>query len=455
MVCGTCSTLILKTGAIMPSPLLSILPSPLRTRLATPGIANTCWLFGDRLLRMGVGLLVGVWVARYLGPEGYGLLSFAGSYVMLFSALALFGLESLVIRELVTHPSDRGAILGTSCLIRLLTGLCSYLLALIMLLVIHPDDKLTMLLVAILGSSLLLQALDVTDLWFQSRVASRFSVISRSCAFLLSSCGKAAMVVSGASLTAIAIVTASEAFLAALALVLAYRISGERVSHWRWSSAWFKKLWANSIPLVLSGIVLMIYLRIDQVMLGAMASPADVGQYAAAVRISEIWYFVPAAIVSSLFPGLVLLRDSDPALFQEKLQQLYNLLAFLGYAVAVPVSLLSPWLVKLLFGVAYAPAGPLLAVLIWAGLFANITVVRNAHFITLEWGKALLWSTTLGAAGNVLLNLLLIPRFGAMGAAAATCISYWVAAHGACYTSAALRPTAAMILRALSCPRFW
>lgn len=360
-----------------------------------------------------------------------------------------------MVRELVTHPADCGAILGTSCLIRLFTGLCSYLLALFVLLFIHPDNRLTMLLVAILGSSLLLQALDVTDLWFQSRVASRFSVISRSCAFLLSSCGKAAMVISGASLTAITIAAASEAFFAALALVLAYRISGERISHWRWDSIWFRKLLANSIPLVLSGIVLMIYLRIDQVMLGAMASPAEVGQYAAAVRISEIWYFVPAAIVSTLFPGLVLLRDSDPALFQLKLQQLYALLAFLGYAVALPVSLLSPWLVNLLFGAAYTPAGPLLAVLIWAGLFANITVVRNAHFIALEWGKPLLWCTTLGAIGNIALNLLLIPRLGAMGAALATCISYWIAAHGSCYTSATMRPTAAMILRALLLPCWW
>lgn len=443
----------------MLSPLLSLLPASIHKRMEpwfnAPGFSNTLWLFGDRLLRMGVGLLVGVWVARYLGPEGYGLLSFAGSYVMLFSALALFGLESLVVRELVTHPEERGSILGTGCLIRLITGACSYILALVFLLLTRPDDTVMLLMVAILGSSLLFQALDLTDLWFQSRVASRFSVMARSSAFLLSAFAKLAMVISGASLTAITIATASEALFAALTLLLAYRISGERISHWRWSSRWFKRLWSDSIPLVLSGIVLMIYLRIDQVMLGAMASAAEVGQYAAAVRISEIWYFVPAAIVSSIFPGLVQLRSSDTELFRVKLQRLYNLMAFLGYAIALPVTLLAPWLVKLLFGVAYQPAAPLLAVLIWAGLFANLTVVRNAHFIAQEWGKALLFSTSLGALVNVVLNLLLIQRFGAMGAAISTCVSYWVAAHGACYASPALRPTAAMILRALYYPRFW
>lgn len=443
----------------MTPPASGSIAAALRTRfdalIAAPGFSNTLWLMSDRLLRMFVGLLVGVWVARYLGPAGYGQLSFAGSYVMLFSALALFGLESLAVRELVMHTAERDAILGTTCLIRLVSGIASYILAVGLLPFIRPDDHLTLIMVAILGSSLVIQALDVTDLWFQSKIASHFSVISRSSAFLLSSAAKVAMVVAGASLTAITVATASEVVLAAVALVLAYRVSGEQIRSWRWSGSWFRKLLSGSVPMVLSGIVLMVYLRIDQVMLGALASQVEVGLYAAAVRISEVWYFVPAAIVSSVFPGLVQLRGGDPALFQVKLQQLYNLLAFLGYAVALPVTFLASWLVQLLFGTAYHAAAPLLAVLIWAGLFANLTVVRNAHFIALEWGKALLWSTSLGAGCNVLLNLGLIPRYGAMGAAVATCVSYWVAAHGASYTSSIMRPAAAMILRALVCPRFW
>jgi O-antigen/teichoic acid export membrane protein len=438
---------------------LKIVPALFRPRLeallSTPSVANSLWLISDRLLRMGVGLLVGVWVARYLGPQGYGQLSFAGSYIMVFSAIALFGLESLVVRELVTHPEERGALLGTTCLIRFVAGLSSYLLALALLLFIRPDDRLTFLLVAILGSSLLIQALDVTDLWFQSRVLSRLSVLSRSAAFLASSCIKVVMLLSGASLTAIAIATASEAVFAAVALLSAYRISGEQISTWRWSRTWLRTLFTESVPMVLSGIVLMVYLRIDQVMLGILASSSDVGQYAAAVRISEVWYFVPTAIVSSVFPGLVQLRSSDAVLFQLKVQKLYKLLAFLGYAIALPVTFLAPWLIQLLFGSDYQPAAPLLSVLIWAGLFANVSVVRNAHFIALGWGKALLWCTALGAVSNVLLNLVLIPRYGALGAAIATCISYWIAAHGACYTSATQRPVAAMIVRSLIAPRFW
>jgi len=423
--------------------------------LQAPGFSNTLWLFSDRLIRMGVGLVVGVWIARYLGPEGYGLLSFAGSYVMLFSALALFGMESLVVRELVTDADQRATILGTTFLIRLASGALAYLLALVTILVLRPGDSLALLLVALLGSSLLFQATEVIDLWFQSRVASRYTVMMRIAAFLLSSAAKLACVLAGASLSVIAVATAAEALLLACGLVLVYLLKVDRLSSWRWDGARSRALVRSAMPMILSGVVLMIYLRIDQVMLGALASEAEVGFYAAAVRISEVWYFVPAAIVSSQFPGIVQLRASDQAQFEHQLQQLYNLLAFLGYAVALPVTLLAPWLVQLLFGSAYQSSAPLLAVLIWGGLFANLTVARNAHFIALDWGRAQLWTASAGAIANVLLNLLLIPRYGAMGAAVATCLSYWVAAHGACYASSSLRPAAAMILRALLMPRWW
>lgn len=440
--------------------LTKLIPATIKTRLeqlvAAPSFGNSIWLMGDRLIRMGLGLLVGVLVARYLGPDGYGQFSFAGSYVMLFSALALFGLESIVVRELVHHPEAEQAILGTTSLIRAAAGLLAYLGAIVTLLVIRPGDRTALLLVVLLGSSLLAQAVEVSDLWFQSRVLSRYTVLCRTAAFIISSCLKVLLVLSSASLVAIAAATAVEALIAALLLVLTHaRFSEAGILTWRWDRNWFRRLLTGSVPMVLSGVVLMVYLRIDQVMLGAMAPQAELGLYAAAVRISEVWYFVPTAIVSSVFPGLVALRSSDPVRFEQKLQQLYNLLAFLGYAVALPVTFIAPWLVQLLFGSAYLAAAPLLSVLIWAGLFANLSVVRNAHFIALDWGRSLLWATSLGATANVLLNLLLIPRYGALGAAVATCLSYWVAAHGACYTHHKLWPAGAKILRALLFPRWW
>jgi O-antigen/teichoic acid export membrane protein len=443
----------------MVAALLRYLPSALRCRLEStlqhPGFANTLWLLSDRLVRMGVGLLVGVWVARYLGPEGYGLLSFAGSYVMLFSAIALFGLESLVVRELLTSPDQRPQIMGTTLLMRLGTGLLALVAAVLLIPLVRPADPIALALVAVLGSALLFQSLEVIDLWFQHRVASRYAVIARSSAFLFSSGAKIAVVLTGGGVVAIGVATALEALLTAMALLLAYRLSGERASQWRWDRGWYRRLLHEAVPMVLSGVVLMIYLRIDQVMLGMLTDQTEVGFYAAAVRIAEVWYFVPTVIVSSVFPELVKLHSSDQVLFQQKLQRLYSLLAFLGYAVALPVTLLAPWLVQLLFGAAYRSSAPLLAVLIWAGLFANISVARNSYLIAINSPQALFWFSICGAVSNIVLNLALIPLLGGMGAVLATLFSYWFAAHGACYLVPAFRPVGAVITRSLLWPRFW
>ena len=188
---------------------------------------------------------------------------------------------------------------------------------------------------------------------------------------------------------------------------------------------------------------------------GQIDSDREVGIYTAYVRIAEVWYFLPAAVVSSVFPNIVRAREVDEQEFYGRLQKLYNLLAFMGYAVAVPVTFAAGFVVNVLFGKDYTAAGPMLALLIWAGLFANLAVARNAYLLAMNWSRTLFGMVLAGAVVNVVLNLILIPLYGGMGAVIASCISYWFAAHGACYFYAPLRRTGQMITRALVCPKFW
>jgi O-antigen/teichoic acid export membrane protein len=439
---------------------LRYLPGPLRNRLENRhelqrALDNTGWLFADKIFRMGIGLLVGVWIARYLGPTQFGLLNFAGSFATLFSALALLGLEAIIVRELVRNPASQNELLGTTFFLRLLSGGISFAAALLTISIIRPEEPATHLLVALAGGMLIFQAVDVIDLWFQSEVQSRYVVMARGAAFFCSAGLKVGLIMAEASLVAFALANALELALGAVGLMIVYRLNGQFISRWRVRAAKVRQLVSEGLPLVLSGIVFMVYLRVDQVMLGQMVGDKEVGIYAAAVRIAEIWYFIPVAVVSSVFPNIIKARESDKDEFYRRLQRLYNLMAFMGYVVAVPVTVIAGFVVKLLFGDAYAAAGPMLAVLVWAGLFANLTVARNAYLLAMNWSRVLFFVVCLGAITNVLLNLLLIPRFGGMGAVIASCISYWVAAHGACYCYRPLRRTANMLTRALLYPRFW
>lgn len=416
---------------------------------------NTGWLFGDRLLRMGVGLFVGIWIARYLGPAQYGLLSYAASLVAVFSAIAILGLEGVVIREVVRSPEKEQEILGTVFTLRMAAGLFAYLLTMVTVFLLRPTDHLTQVLVGIMGSVLVFGAFDTIDLWFQSKVLSRYVVYAKNAAFILVSALRLALVLIKAPLWAFAAANAAEIGLGAVGLVYVYRANSQRIGSWRITLDRARNLLAAGWPLVLSGIVFMVYLRIDQIMLGQMADAHEVGVYASAVKIAEIWFFIPTAIVSSVFPNIVKAKENDEAEFYGRLQKVYNLLAFLGYAVAIPTTFLAGIVVFLFYGEAYASAAPMLVLLIWSDLFANLAVARNAFLMAMNWTRVLLLMVSVGAFVNIVLNYLLVPKYGGVGAAAASLISYWIAGHGACFLYKPLRRTGAMLTRALIYPRFW
>lgn len=418
-------------------------------------LTNTGWLFGDRLLRMGIGLFVGIWIARYLGPAQYGLLSYAASMCAVFSAIAVLGLDAIVVREVVREPEREREILGTVMTLRLAASLAAYLLTVGTTFYLRPDDRLSQLLVAVMGWAMIFGSFDTIDLWFQSKVQSKFVVYAKNSAFIIASIVRVAMVVTKAPVVAFAAANSLEFGLAAVGLCYVYRNNGQHISKWRVRLELARKLLADSWPLVLSSVIFMVYLRIDQIMLGQMSTSHELGIYASAVKIAEIWFFIPTAIVSSVFPNIVRARETDEKEFYGRLQKLYNLLAFLGYVIAVPTTFLAGIVVYLFYGEAYSGAAPMLVLLIWSDVFANLAVARNAFLMAMNWTRVLLVMTFISAAVNVALNYFWVPRYGGVGAAAASLISYWIAAHGACFLYKPLRRTGGMLSKALICPRFW
>jgi O-antigen/teichoic acid export membrane protein len=177
--------------------------------------------------------------------------------------------------------------------------------------------------------------------------------------------------------------------------------------------------------------------------------------YAAAVRLAEALPLLPGVIISSVFPSVVNSREQGEAFFLARLQQLYALIAALGYAMALPISFLAPWLINLLFGPQYAGAAAALVVLSWAAVFSGIGMARSTYLNTENLARLHVLTVTIGCAANIGLNWVLIPRWGGFGAAVGSLVAYWLAAHGTCYLIPALRPTGAMISRALLRPKFW
>ncbi|MGB6297175.1 MAG: flippase [Rivularia sp. (in: cyanobacteria)] len=392
-------------------------------------VGNTGWLFADRILRMGAGLYVGVWVARYLGTEQYGLFNYAMAFVSLFTPIFTLGLDDVVVRQLVRESSNKQEILGTTFGLKLIGGIVSVLLAVGSLILLKEENTLTIWLVAILALIGIFRTADTVELWFQSQVQSKYTVIAKNIAYLLSTLFKVGLILTKAPLLAFAWATLAEIVLGAIGLIGIYQVKGFfKLSNLKFSFATAKSLLKESFPLIFSGFAILIFMKIDQIMLGEMKGDNEVGIYSAAVRISELWYFIPTAIVSSVAPSIYAAKEKSEQHYYKRIGQLLRLLTYISLAIAIPMTFLSKYIVLRMFGSEYIEASSILAVHIWASLFVFMGVATLPWFIAEGLNNISLGKTLLGAILNIILNYLLIPQYSGLGAAIATISSQATAA---------------------------
>lgn len=384
---------------------------------------NTSWLMADKLLRMGVGFFVSVLIIRYLGPEQYGAWNYAIALAFLFQILSTLGLDGIVVKELVKHPKIKNKILGSAFRLKLIGGLGAVVLASTGAYILRPNEIQIVWLTAIAASGFIFQSLNVVDFYFQAQVKSRYTVISAMTAFSIVTLVKIILLITQAPLIAFAWAALAEISLTSLFFLIAYGKNHLSVRDWNYSHAVAMSLLKQSYPLILSGLAVMLYMRMDQIMIGEMIGDREVGYYTAALRISEIWYFVPMLIVSSLFPAIVISKQKNESLYLSRIQKLYDLITWIGIFMAIAVTFLSNIIINVLFGEAFATSAIVLSIHIWAGIAVSMSFVHSKWLIAEGLQKYSLLYTGTAAAVNIVGNLMLIPTYGIIGAAIATLIA--------------------------------
>lgn len=407
---------------------------------------NTSWLFAEKMLRMVVGLFVGVWVARYLGPEQFGSYSYAISFVGLFATVATLGLDNILLRELIKDEGARDRLLGTVFFLKTV-GAVAVLLLLAAAVPLTSNDAYTNAMIFAIAGATVFQSFNVIDLYFQSRVLSRFVVYANVITLLLSSVIKIALILLGAPLIAFALVILLDSVVLASGMLYFYRRHVDSWKRWTFDRLLARRLLRDSWPLVFSGIVVSIYMKIDQVMIKEMLDSEAVGLYAAAAKLSLAWYVVPGVILSSIFPAIANAKNRNGALYQKRLQHLYDLMVWIAVAAALPMTFFAEPLISLLYGNAYDQSATVLAIHIWSAVFVFQGLAFGKYLILENLTKKSLYRTSAGAVANVILNLLLIPAFGINGAAVATLISQFVVNYGYDIFDRDLRPSLWMKVR--------
>jgi len=384
---------------------------------------NIAWQIGDKLLRMGVGLFVGVWVARYLGPEQFGKWNYAIAFSAIFGAMAGLGLDSLVVRELVRCKGENeDEIVGTTFYMRLAAAglLCAVALGLSMAM---EGDGLVVALVGLTTLSMVFQASNVVDFFFQSKMRSKNSVLAQNAAFVIAAVIRVVLLVTRQSLLWFAAVALLETILACLFQLQAYRRFGRSPLAWRFNGKRALALLRDGWPFILTSLTAMLYMRIDQVMLGRMLGPKEVGMFSAAVKISEIWYFIPMSIMSSALPIIVASKEKGEGEYVKRLQQLNDALFTFGLLVGLAMTFASPWVIALLYGGKFQGSAGILSLHIWSGVAICLGAAGSCWTLTENRQRVNIVKSVFGCVVNISLNLWLIPRLGARGAALASVVA--------------------------------
>lgn len=419
-------------------------------------VGNVGWLFAERIFTMAITFAVGVCMIRYLGSENFGILSYSLSFVSLFGSVSTLGLKAIVVRDLVREESATREILGTVLLLRLIGAAIAIITIAIAIFYLESELQIRLLTI-IISFQLMFTAIDNTiELWFESQVLAAKAGIVKVTQLIFTSVTRLVLIWQKFPLIAFVWTLVATSVIKAMGMIWIYLQQGKSTKEWQFNFSRGQQMLSDSWPLILSTIAITLYMRIDQVMLGNMAGSNAVGNYAAAVKFSEVWYFIPLAICSSVFPGIIRAKQKSRRKYYQKLQQLFDFMSWIALTIAIVISCIATPLINICLGTGYTDAGSILTLHVWSGIFVFLSIARSKWLIEENMTRFSSVSTSLGAVANILLNLILIPNYGGQGAAIATFVSYGISSYICCIVYPPTAKTGGLMLtKALFVPFRW
>ena len=387
--------------------------------------SSISWLFFSKIVGMLIAFFVTALVARYLGPEKYGTLMYAVSFVGLFSFLASLGIDQILYRDIIKHPEREAQILGTSFVLKIIGGISALVITLLFSFFL-THDLLEKKLIFIISLSYIFQAFNVINYTFQARLENKkLSYITIATNILLSLL-KIGIVLSNKGILFLSAVLVLEPIIYGLFFIFYYSKYFGSIRKWGFDKQVAKTMIVSSLPLMFSSIFVIIYSRIDQVILKNFINAEAVGLYSSAVTLSEVWYFIPTMVVSTLFPSIIYAQQNNAHTYGKRIIKLTLFLVIVSSCIAVIGTVFARQILHLVFGLGFIEAYKVLQLYIWSGVGISIGTIVIQYLIAEKLSSVILYISIIGMVINVTLNLLFIPQYGITGSALATLISYTV-----------------------------
>jgi O-antigen/teichoic acid export membrane protein len=385
-------------------------------------IGNTGWLLFDRIMRIVIGLTIGAWVARYLGPSQFGELAYVLSFIAFFQIIADLQADGFIVRDIAQERGEDSVILGTAIFLRSILAIVAWVCASGLMFLLHPEDQQLFWLTVIIGGSMVFRAFDTVDLWFQSQSQSKRTVFTKFIAYFFSNGIKVLLLLNKAPLAAFAGVICLEGAATALGLIIAYQRFPTR-DRWKVSFRQVKSLLYLCWPFMISSFMITVFMRIDQIMLKEMLGEKALGIYAAAIPISQAWSVIPSMLATSLAPFVARKMTHDENKYEDDIVNIFRFFAIFALSAAIMTSFASPWIIKILYGPQYELSAVILSVHVFVNIFIYQGIAQELWIVNKTVRSVALASSIIPAIIGIVLNLKLIRILGPLGAVFSTILT--------------------------------
>lgn len=384
-------------------------------------INNSIWIISGNIVQMILTLVIGAISARYLGPSNYGLINYSASYTALFTPIITLGLYGIIVNEIVKCPNKDGIILGSTIVMRLIAGFISSILIILIVIFVNPDNELLWVITFLECISIFFQWSDIFNYWCQANYNSKVAVCIQLCAYIVSSGYKIYLLMESKSVEWFAFSMGLNYIIQAFLYLIYFKYNG--VSKLKFSMNMSKKLLSKSHHYIYSSLASVIYGQTDRIMLGILVNEITVGLYTAATTISSMWTFILSAIIDSTRPVIISTKQRSETLYKKRIVQLYSFIIYLSLFVSLVICLFSKYIILIIYGGEYLSAQITLCVLTWGTSFSFLGVARSIWCICEDKQKYEKYLSSTGAVLNLVLNLILIPKWSINGAAIATIVT--------------------------------
>lgn len=378
-------------------------------------VNNASWIIICRVFQAILNMVISMMTARYFGPSDYGLINYAASIVAFFVPIMQLGFRSTLVQEYINNPDDEGMVLGTSTVLNIISSVLCIIGVVSFALITNGNEKETIIVCLLYSIILLFQATEMIQYWFQSKLLSKYTSVVSLGAYVIVSIYKIVLLANGKSIYWFAIANAVDYFIISVGLFFIYKKLGNPKLVFSLDMA--KKLLAKSKFYIVSSMMVTVFGHIGSIVLEFYLDKEAVGFYTAAITCAGMTSFVFNALIDSARPIILSYKQKNIFKYQQSMIGLFSMIIYTSILQSIAICVFANVIVGILYGGAYLPAVPALRIISWYTIFSYLGPVRNI-WILAEGKQSYLWIINLsGAIVSIVLNFMLIPSMGVMGAA--------------------------------------